>query len=76
MLPLTHGKLSRTFLWGETVMKTRKPTQAKCLRKTSDGIIAKRYLDLQKLRDEVRKAESGCGLQRSPDNHPPKRRQH
>jgi hypothetical protein len=52
---------------GETVMKTRKPTQAKCVRKTSDGIIAKRYLDLQKLRDEVRKAESSCGLSLNAD---------
>jgi hypothetical protein len=32
-------------------MKTRKPTQATSARKTSDAIIAKRYLDLQKLRD-------------------------
>jgi hypothetical protein len=43
-------------------LKTRKPTQAKSARKPSDAIIAKRYLDLQKLRDEVRKAESSCGL--------------
>jgi hypothetical protein len=57
-------------------MKTRKPTQAKSARKPADAIIAKRYLDLKKLRDEVSKAESGCGLQRSPDDHPPKRRQH
>jgi hypothetical protein len=39
-------------------MKTRKPTQANSARKTSGAIIAKHYLDLQKLRDEVRKAES------------------
>jgi hypothetical protein len=43
-------------------MKARKPTQAKSARRPSDAIIAKRYLDLQKLRDEVSKAESGCGL--------------
>jgi len=31
-------------------------------------MIAKRYLDLQKLRDEVRKAESSlCGIRRNED---------
>ena len=38
-------------------MKSQGPTQAKNARKLSDAIIAKRYLELQKLRDEVRKAE-------------------
>jgi hypothetical protein len=59
-------------------MKTRKPTQANSERKISSAIIAKRYLDLQKLRDEVRKAESSCGLllNVSRTTHPPKRRQH
>ena len=41
-------------------MKTQKPPQAKNLRKLSDAIIARRYLDLQRLRDKVRKAEIGC----------------
>jgi hypothetical protein len=41
-------------------MKGQRPAQAKNARKLSDAIIAKRYLDLQKLRDEVRKAEINC----------------
>jgi hypothetical protein len=59
-------------------MKTRKPNQTNSERKTSGAIIAKRYLDLQKLRDEVRKAESSCGLSPnvSQTSHPPERRQH
>ena len=36
-------------------MKRPTPTQAKNARK--DAILAKRYLELQRLRDEVRKAE-------------------
>ena len=36
-------------------MKRQSPTQAKNARK--DAILAKRYLELQRLRDEVRKAE-------------------
>jgi hypothetical protein len=43
-------------------MKARKPTQAKSERKPLEAIIANLYFDLQKLRDEVRKAESNCGL--------------
>jgi len=38
-------------------MKRQSPTQAKNARKLSDVILAKRYLELQRLRDEVRKAE-------------------
>jgi hypothetical protein len=59
-------------------MKTRKPTQANSARKISGAIITKRYLDLQKLRDEVRKAESSCGLSLnvSRTTRPPERRQH
>ena len=38
-------------------MKSQGATQAKNARKLSDAIIAKRYLELQRLRDEVRKAE-------------------
>jgi hypothetical protein len=41
------------------VMKSQRPTPAK-LRTLSDAILANRYLDLQRLRDEVRKAESTC----------------
>ena len=38
------------------------------VRKLSYDMIAKRYLDLQKLRDEVRKAESSlCGIRRNED---------
>jgi hypothetical protein len=57
-------------------LKTRKPTQAKSARKPSDALIAKRYLDLQKLRDEVRKAESSCGLSLNANRDKPRRRQH
>src|SRR5712671_4367961 len=39
------------------VMKRQIPTQAKDAPKPSDAILAKRYLELQRLRDEVRKAE-------------------
>ena len=38
-------------------MKCPTPTQAKNARELSDVILAKRYLELQRLRDEVRKAE-------------------
>jgi len=38
-------------------MKRQSPTQAKNELKLSDAILAKRYLELQKLRDEVRRAE-------------------
>jgi hypothetical protein len=38
-------------------MKRQSPTHAKNARKPSDAILAKRYLELQRLRDEVRKAE-------------------
>ena len=57
-------------------MKTRKPTQAKSARKPSDAIIAKRYLDLQKFREEVRKAESSCGQSLNASHGNPRRRQH
>ena len=39
------------------VMKRQIPTQAKDAPKPSDAILAIRYLELQRLRDEVRKAE-------------------
>jgi hypothetical protein len=38
-------------------MKRQSPTQAKNELKLSDAILAKRYLELQRLRDEVHKAE-------------------
>ena len=38
-------------------MKRQSPTQARNARMPSDAILAKRYLELQRLRDEVRKAE-------------------
>jgi hypothetical protein len=46
-------------------MKAQRPTQVKNARKLSDAIIARRYLDLQRLRDEVRTAEISCALQGS-----------
>jgi hypothetical protein len=59
-------------------MKTRKPNQVKSSRKPLGAIIANRYLDLQKLGDEVRKAESSCGLSlnASQTTPPPRPRQH
>jgi hypothetical protein len=42
-------------------MTGRRSTSAKFARKLSDAILASRYLDLQRLRDEVRKAEARCG---------------
>ena len=48
-------------------MKGQRSTKAN-IRKLSDDVIAKRYLDLQKLRDEVRKAESSLhGIHRNGD---------
>jgi hypothetical protein len=38
-------------------MKSQRPTQAKNAQKLSGAIIAKRYLEVQRLRDEVREAE-------------------
>jgi hypothetical protein len=58
-------------------MKSRKSTPVHSARKTAGAMIAKRYLDLQKLRDEVRKAELSCGrsLNDSRATHLPQRRQ-
>jgi hypothetical protein len=36
--------------------------KAQNARNLSDAVIARRYLDLQRLRDEVRKAERNCAL--------------
>jgi hypothetical protein len=56
-------------------MKRQSPTQAKNELKPSDAILAKRYLELQKLRDEVRKAEIGgmmdAPCSREPSGPPP-----
>ncbi len=41
-------------------MKRQKPTQARHSRKLSDAILARRYLDLQRLRAQVREAEMVC----------------
>jgi hypothetical protein len=41
-------------------MKNQKIEQPKRARNLSDRIIERRYLDLQKLRDVVRKAEMNC----------------
>ena len=39
-------------------MKGQRSTQARIAGRLSGAIIARRYLDLQRLRDEVRKAET------------------
>jgi hypothetical protein len=44
------------------VMKSQRPTHVKNAQKLSDAIIAKRYLDLQRLREEVKKIEQSCGM--------------
>ena len=41
-------------------MKSPRPTQAKRSGKFSSAVIAKRYFDLQRLRDEVHKAETSA----------------
>jgi hypothetical protein len=41
-------------------MKGQRSIPGKITRKLSDSILANRYLDLQTLRDEVRKAETRC----------------
>ena len=41
-------------------MKGHRSAAARIARKLSCGVLASRYLDLQKLRDEVRKAETNC----------------
>ena len=42
-------------------MTGRRSTSAKSARNLSGAILASRYLALQRLRDEVRKAEACCG---------------
>ena len=44
-------------------MKNQVPTRAKKIWRLPDAVIARRYLDLQRLRDKVKKAEAGCALQ-------------
>jgi hypothetical protein len=58
-------------------LKTQRPTQVQNLRMLS-GAIAKRYLDLQRLRDQVRKAEISCALKGSkkPSRNDSERRAH
>ena len=46
-------------------MKRQRPTQAKGALNRSEATIASRYLDLQRLRDEIRKAETDDALQGS-----------
>jgi hypothetical protein len=50
--------LLRTQMLKGIVMKRQNSTPGKTARKLSDAILATRYLDLQRLRDEVRKAEA------------------
>ena len=52
-----EGPQTETKSGRRVVMKRQSPTQAKDAPKPSDAILAKRYLELQRLRDEVRKAE-------------------
>lgn len=46
-------------------MKGQRSAQAKSARKLSHSGIARRYLDLQLLRDKVREAEITCTIQGS-----------
>jgi hypothetical protein len=63
-------------------MKRQGSTAAKTAGKLSDAILATRYLDLQRLRDEVRKAEARfasaslrkASISRSPSGSDPARR--
>jgi hypothetical protein len=43
-------------------MKSQRPKQARTAGELLEAAIAIRYFNLQKLRDEVRKAEISCGL--------------
>ena len=45
-------------------MKSRKPSQTNAVRKISDAILAEHFLEVQKLRDEVRKAELDAAAKR------------
>jgi hypothetical protein len=44
-------------------MNGQAPSQVKNARRLSDAIIAKRYFELQRLRDEVRKAETSRAME-------------
>jgi hypothetical protein len=46
-------------------MKTRKPAQTNAVRDVSDAILAQHFLEVQRLRDEVRKAELDAAAKRS-----------
>ena len=50
-------------------MKRQSPTQARNARMPSDAILARRYLELQRLRDEIRKAEIS-GMMDVPSSEP------
>ena len=54
-------------------MRSLRPASASQTRKPSDAALASRYLDLQRLRDEVRKAEARCPPRSS--KRPPDRKQ-
>ena len=54
------------------VMKARRSTQSKIARSNSDASLARSYFDLQRLRDEIRRAEAGCSLRRSKERPPRK----
>ena len=54
-----HHPDQRRKLLAEAEYWERKAQNARNL---SDAIIARRYLDLQRLRGQVRKAERNCGL--------------
>ena len=45
-------------------MKSRKPAQTNAVREISDAILAEHFLEVQKLRDEVRKAELDAAAKR------------
>ena len=44
-------------------MKNQAPTRAKKAWRLPDAVIARRYLDLQRLRDKVKKAEARSAQQ-------------
>jgi hypothetical protein len=52
-------------------MRSQRLTRLKGIDELSDALIARRYLDLQKLREKVRKAEIEFGLKGSkkPGSH-------
>jgi hypothetical protein len=55
-MPRSHAQKSPAF-WQEGMMKIRKPAQLNAASDVSTAILAKHFLDVQRLRDEVLRAE-------------------